>query len=89
MENITLKITDYAMYDEEEREQQLEIVDGDFAEGEYVTVKICGKMFTRKVRYSRNKWADLYIVVNGNEFTYSEFYDHESFKDIDYSRYVN
>ena len=48
------------------------IVDGNFIEGEFVTVSIDGKEFKRKVYYS-SKWGDLVIVIYGNEYAYSEF----------------
>lgn len=79
-----IKITDYAMYEKEGSD--LEIVSGNFFEGEMVTVKVCGKEFTRKVKYSARKYADLYITINGYAITYEEFYDKESFRDCDYSR---
>lgn len=62
-----------------------EIISGDFAEGEMVTVRINGKEFTRRVKYSARKWADLYITINGHTVTYSEFYDYDAFADADYS----
>lgn len=67
---------------------RLEIIEGDFVEGETVTVRILGKTFTRKVKYSARKYADLYITINGWPVTYSEFYDPESYADIDYSRFL-
>lgn len=51
---------------------KLKIIDGDFKEGEFVTVSIDGKEFKRKVYFS-NKWKDLVIIVYGNEYSYSEF----------------
>lgn len=67
---------------------RLEIIEGDFVEGETVTVRVLDKTFTRKVKYSARKYADLYITINGWTFTYSEFYDPESYADIDYSRFL-
>jgi len=51
---------------------KLKIIEGDFKEGEFVTVSIDGKEFKRKVYFS-NKWKDLVIIVYGNEYSYSEF----------------
>lgn len=51
---------------------KLQIIEGDFKEGEFVVVSIDGKEFKRKVYYS-NKWGDLVIIVYGNEYAYSEF----------------
>ena len=48
------------------------IVEGDFIEGEFVTVMIDGKEFRRKVYFSK-KWNDLVIIIYGNEYAYSEF----------------
>lgn len=48
------------------------IVEGDFKEGEFVTVSIDGKEFRRKARYSK-KWGDLIITIYNNEYAYSEF----------------
>ena len=72
--------------DEEEANDQLEIVSGDFLEGRTVTVRICDKMFTRKVRYSRDKFADLYITVNGFAFTLTDFMN--PLVEEDYGRYL-
>ena len=91
MDAITIKINGFeweTVEEDEVREQQLEIIEGDFYEGEKVTVSICGKQFTRKVKYSKKKWADLYITVNGYDITYSEFYDPEAFADSDYRHIV-
>lgn len=52
-----------------------EIVSGEFAEGEYVTVRIDGKEYTRKVRNSAKQFCDLYITVKGYAFTYSDFWE--------------
>lgn len=65
--------------------KKIEIISGDFYEGEYVTVRILDKVYTRKVRYSARQYGDLYITVNGHVVTYSEFYEEEAFKDCDYS----
>lgn len=65
-----------------------EIIGGDFSEGKMVTVRINGKEFTRRVKYSARKWGDLYITINGHTVTYSEFYDYDAFDDADYS-FVN
>lgn len=56
-------------------DMEKEIVDGEFAEGEYVTVKIDGKEYTRKVKYSAKTYADLYIMIKGYAFTYSDFWN--------------
>lgn len=50
----------------------LKIIDGEFKEGEFVTVSIDGREFKRKAYYS-NKWNDLVIIVYGNEYRKSEF----------------
>lgn len=63
----------------------LEIVKGNFYEGEVVTVRINGKEFTRKVKYSARKYADLYITINGMTVTYEEFSNPDAFRDVDYS----
>lgn len=53
-----------------------------------VTVEICGQTFTRKVKYSARKYADLYVTVNGHAVTLEEFQNAEAFKDNDYSYIV-
>lgn len=73
---------------EEHQAAQIEIIKGDFAEGEKVTVRICGKEFTRKVKYSANKYADLYITINGYDITYEEFYNPDEYWDIDYQALI-
>lgn len=55
-------------------EMEKEIVSGQFAEGHMVTVRIDGKEYTRRVRNSAKKYADLYIMVKGYAFTYSDFW---------------
>ena len=85
MTTIKIKITDYEIYEPEEKKNHLEIIDGNFCEGEKVTVSINGKVFTRRVRYSARKWADLYITINGYTVTYSEFYEEDFAKYADYS----
>lgn len=55
-------------------DMEKEIISGEFAEGEYVTVKVDGKEYTRKVKYSARQYADLYITVKGYVFTFSDFY---------------
>ena len=50
---------------------KLELVKGNFIEGEYVIVSIDGKEYRRKVKFSR-KWGDLIITVNGKEFSYHD-----------------
>lgn len=85
---VRITIDGYDWEPEEEEAQELKIVSGDFAEGSTVTVSICGKEFTRKVKYSKKKWADLYITVNGYDITYSEFYDREAFADADYTHII-
>ena len=54
-------------------DMEKEIVSGHFYEGEYVTVRIDGKEYTRKVRYNGKKYGDLYIMVKGYAFTLSDF----------------
>lgn len=86
-----IKIKDWNIEDAEEEERQtdrLEILSGDFFEGEMVTVRILDKIFTRKVKYSARKWADLYITVNGRDITYTEFYNPEDYWDIDYQSII-
>lgn len=82
---VEINITNLDMYEAPEADQALEIVSGNFFEGETVTVKILGKEFTRKVKYSARKWADLYITVNGHDITAEEFFNPEDFRDTDYS----
>jgi len=53
-------------------EMEKKVVDGDFLEGETVTVSIDGKEYTRKVRYER-ECGDLTITVKGYKFFASEF----------------
>ncbi len=53
-------------------EPQKKILDGDFLEGEKVTVLINGEKHTRKVKYSK-KWGDLIITVLGIEHAKYEF----------------
>lgn len=55
-------------------DMEKEIISGEFAEGEYVTVKVDGKEYTRKVKYSARRYADLYITIKGYVFTYSDFW---------------
>ena len=55
-------------------EMDLELVDGDFYEGETVTVRVDGKEYRRKVRYSAKYYADLYVVIKNTAFTWSDFY---------------
>lgn len=45
-------------------------ISGDFYEGEFVTVEFQGKVYRRKVRYSR--FNGLYIVIKGWIFFESE-----------------
>lgn len=58
----------------EERTITFKVINGDFYEGETVTVKLLedGKQYTRKVKYSAHKWGDLYITIKGKEYPYSE-----------------
>ena len=51
---------------------KLEIITGNFTEGEYVTVAIGGKQITRKVYYSATM-GDLYINYKGLSYCYYEF----------------
>ena len=46
-------------------------VSGDFYEGQYVTVEFLatGKQYTRKVKYSKKYYADLFITINGLNYT--------------------
>lgn len=85
---IDINITDFDMYEASEADPALEIVSGNFFEGETVTVRILGKEFTRKVKYSARKWADLYITVNGHDITAEEFFNPEDFRDTDYTNIV-
>lgn len=55
-------------------DMEKEIISGEFAEGEYVTVKVDGKEYTRKVKYSARQYADLYITIKGYVFTFSDFW---------------
>lgn len=55
-------------------DMEKEIISGDFIEGGTVTVKVDGKEYTRKVKYSAKQYADLYITIKGYVFTYSDFY---------------
>lgn len=55
-------------------DMEKEIISGDFYEGEYVTVKVDGKEYTRKVKYNGKKYGDLYITIKGYAFTYSDFW---------------
>lgn len=66
---ITLNITDLTIGNEETEKM---IIDGEFLEGKYVTVRIDGKEYTRKVKYS-GKWGDLIITVKGMEYGLCEF----------------
>lgn len=84
---ITLKIDSYEFADEHEA-ADLAIIGGDFIEGEMVTVSICGKEFTRRVKHSAKKYGDLYITINGYDFTYSEFYNPAEYWDIDYKSLI-
>lgn len=59
-----------AFFDDMEKE----IISGDFIEGGTVTVKVDGKEYTRKVKYSARQYADLYITIKGYVFTYSDFW---------------
>ena len=49
-----------------------EIIEGDFKEGEFVTVRVNGDVYERKVQYSKEK-GDLYITIKRQEYLYSEF----------------
>ena len=66
----------------------VKIVDGEFLEGNTVTVEICGKRYTRKVHYSAKKYADLYIVIYGYALTLSQITDFRKHNDIDYSEII-
>lgn len=50
----------------------LKLLDGEFYEGEMVTVSINGKTVTRKVHYDTQA-GDLYIVCDNNRYFLSEF----------------
>ena len=58
-------------------DMEKEILDGYFAEGEMVTVKVDGHTYRRRVRYSARKYADLYIMIRGYAFTFTDFYRSE------------
>ena len=49
-----------------------QIISGDFKEGEYVTVRVEGNVYERKVQYSKEK-GDLFITIKRKEYLYSEF----------------
>lgn len=49
-----------------------EIISGDFLEGEFVTVRVEGDVYERKVQYSKEK-GDLFITIRRKEYLYSEF----------------
>lgn len=51
----------------------MKIVDGNFYEGETVTVSVNGKTVRRKVRYSREA-GDLYVVVDNRPYFLYEFW---------------
>lgn len=55
-------------------DMEKEIVDGDFHEGQMVTVKVDGHTYRRRVRYSAKRYADLYIMIKGYAFTATDFY---------------
>ena len=48
------------------------IIEGDFLEGEYVTVRVEGNVYERKVQYSKEK-GDLFVTIKRKEYLYSEF----------------
>lgn len=50
-----------------------EIVNGNFIEGEYVTININGNVVKRKVYYSKDA-GDLYVWCKGKKYFYYEFY---------------
>ena len=49
-----------------------EIISGDFKEGEFVTVRIEGDIYERKVRYSAEH-GDLFITIKRKDYLYCEF----------------
>lgn len=49
------------------------IIDGNFIEGEYVTVNINGNIVKRKVYYSKDA-GDLYVWCKNRRYFYCEFY---------------
>lgn len=49
------------------------IIDGNFIEGEYVTVNINGNIVKRKVYYSKDA-GDLYVWCKCRKYFYYEFY---------------
>lgn len=49
-----------------------EILSGDFKEGEYVTVRVEGNVYERKVRYS-HEHGDLFITIKRKDYLYCEF----------------
>ena len=50
-----------------------EIVNGNFIEGEYVTVNINGNIVKRKVYYSKDA-GDLYVWCKNRKYFYYEFW---------------
>lgn len=59
----------YAMIDEKSIRK---IVSGDFAEGHTVQVNIDGRIFDRKVKYSKDA-GDLYVVMDNKRYFLCEF----------------
>lgn len=55
-----------------ENRTEMRVIEGNFIEGEYVTVSVNNAKYTRKVRYSA-KWGDLIITINGKEYAKYEF----------------
>ena len=64
-----LRITADDFY-ENEAEHELRIVEGEFLEGEMVTVEVIktGRRYTRRVKYSARKYGDLYITINNMDY---------------------
>lgn len=58
---------------EEYAEQmELKLIDGEFLEGQTVTVEVIktGKQYQRKVKYAK-KYGDLYVTINNTDYPYS------------------
>lgn len=49
-----------------------EIISGNFIEGEFVTVRVDGHVYERKVQYSKEH-GDLFITIKRKDYLYCEF----------------
>ena len=49
-----------------------EIVEGNFIEGEFVSVRVDGNVYERKVQYSKEA-GDLFITIKRKNYFYTEF----------------